>query len=160
MAVYFSFHYKRDSWRVQQVLRMGALEGQPLLSGQAWEQVKRQGRATIEKWIADQMLYKTAVVVLVGAETASRPWVQYEIAKAWDDKRPLVGVRINGLADSNGYTDPAGDNPFEKVTLKNGGTTASYVPLFTPSGSTSQQVHASIAANLTLNRPGFGGGSA
>jgi hypothetical protein len=26
MAVFFSFHYERDAWRVQQILNMGALE--------------------------------------------------------------------------------------------------------------------------------------
>ncbi|WP_353939677.1 TIR domain-containing protein [Micromonospora sp. b486] len=29
------------------------------------------------------MAYKKAVIVLVGQETASRPWVIYEIEKAW-----------------------------------------------------------------------------
>jgi len=38
------------------------------------------------------MAYKSAIVVLVGAETASRRWVQYEIAHAWDNYKPLVGV--------------------------------------------------------------------
>ena len=56
-------------------------------------------------------------MVLVGAQTASRPWVLYEIGKAWDDKRPLVGVRIHGLEGSNGKTDTLGTNPFSLVKL-------------------------------------------
>lgn len=27
MAVFYSFHYDRDHWRVQQIMNMGALEG-------------------------------------------------------------------------------------------------------------------------------------
>ena len=27
MAVFYSFHYSRDAWRVQRVVNMGALEG-------------------------------------------------------------------------------------------------------------------------------------
>jgi hypothetical protein len=46
-----------------------------------WEEVKRKGSASIEKWIDDQMHGKTCVVVLVGAETANRPWVIHEISK-------------------------------------------------------------------------------
>lgn len=148
VAVFYSFHYGRDAWRVQEILNMGMLEGQTTLNHQDWEAVKKKGEQAIKDWIAAQMLYKTAVVVLIGAETASRPWVLYEIAKAWDDKRGLVGVRINGLADSKGNTDHAGANPFEKVTLKGGGTTASYVPVYTPSGATSQLVYADIKKNL------------
>lgn len=148
MAVFHSFHFDRDSARVQQILNMGALDGQTILNAQDWESVKRQGTAAIEKWIADQMAYKTAVVVLVGAETASRPWVIHEIKKAWDDKRPLLGIRINRLAPLNLTADPEGANPFSKVSLVSGKKLDAYIPLFTPSGVTSKEVYGSIQANI------------
>ncbi|WP_094765096.1 TIR domain-containing protein [Luteococcus japonicus] len=148
-AVFYSFHYNRDAWRVQQVRNMGVLDGQPLLNAQEWEQVRRQGDTAIQQWIKDQMAYKSAVVVLIGAETASRPWVRHEIAHAWDNRKPLVGVRIHGLADRNGYTDPYGENPFSKVALKGGGTVGDYVPVYNPTGWDSRSVYASICANLT-----------
>jgi hypothetical protein len=148
-AVFYSFHYERDAWRIQQVINMGALEGQPILNAQEWEEIKRRGSAAIEKWIDEQMAYKSAVVVLVGAETAERPWVKYEIEFAWERKKPLVGIRINGLADVSGKTDPVGANPFAEVVLPGGGTAGDYVPLHMPSGSDSQAVYASIKQNLT-----------
>lgn len=148
-SVFYSFHYDRDSWRVQQIIQMGALEGQTILSAQRWEEVKRQGDATIKRWIADQMAYKSAVVVLIGAETASRPWVRHEIVHAWHNHKPLVGIRIHGLAGRNGYPDSAGANPFTQVTLKDGGTVGDYVPLYTPSSYYSQMVYADIKTNLT-----------
>lgn len=147
-SVFYSFHYDRDSWRVQQIIQMGVLEGQPVLNAQDWEAVKRQGNDAIEKWISEQMAYKKAVVVLIGAETASRPWVQYEITKAWNEKKPLVGINIHGLSDSKGNTDSAGANPFANLALQGGGTAANYVSVHTPKGSTSKDVHADIAANL------------
>jgi hypothetical protein len=127
---------------------MGALEGQPVLNAQEWESVKRRGRTAIVNWIAENMKYKTAVVVLIGSQTASREWVRYEIAKAWDDKRRLVGVRIHGLADRNGRTDTEGANPFSQVSLRGGGTVGDYVPVYNPSGWSSKDVYASIKANL------------
>lgn len=149
MAVYYSFHYARDAWRVQQIVNMGAIEGQPILNAQDWESIKRRGDQAIRDWIEEQMKYKSAVVVLVGAETSTRRWVKYEITKAWNDKRPLVGIRVNGLADSNGKVDPLGGNPFAAVTFDSGtGSLADYVPLFAPSGVTSSQVYASIKDNL------------
>jgi len=147
-SVFFSFHYDRDAWRVQQILNMGALEGQTILNSQEWEEVKKKGDAAIKQWISDQMAYKKAVVVLVGAKTSTRPWVLHEIGKAWDDKRPLVGIRVHGLADSTGKTDSAGVDPFALVKLQNGKTVADYVTLHAPSGMTSQQVHKSISDNL------------
>lgn len=149
MAVFYSFHYQRDAARVQQIMNMGQLEGQRILNSQEWEEVKGRGKAAIEEWIEGQMKYKTAVVVLVGAETASRPWVDYEIRKAWRDKRPLVGIRINGLAPLDLSADPAGVDPFANIPLTGGGTIADYVKLHTPIGSSSKEVYASISANLT-----------
>ena len=94
------------------------------------------------------MKYKSAVVVLIGAETAERPRVCYEIGYALDNYKPLVGIHINGLADRNGRTDPQGSNPFQRVTLEGGGTVADHVQLFTPTGSTCQERHANIRANI------------
>ncbi len=148
-SVFFSFHYDRDAWRVQQIINIGALEEQTILTAQKWEEVKRKGDAAIEKWIAEQMSYKRAVVVLVGNQTANRPWVRHEIAYAWDNRKPLVGIRIHGLQDRNRKTDRAGENPFLKVKLKGGGSVGDYVPLHTPSGTSSQAVFATITKNLT-----------
>jgi len=148
-SVFHSFHYDRDYWRVQQVLRIGALDGQTILNSQDWEKVKLQGDAAIQKWIADQMAYKKAVVVLVGAQTASRKWVKHEIVKAWNDKKPLVGIRIHGLQNSEQKTDSAGPNPFESIKFDTGGSLADYIPLYDPSGATSKDVFASITANIS-----------
>ncbi|WP_406237536.1 TIR domain-containing protein [Nocardia sp. NBC_01009] len=123
-TVFYSFHYQRDVHRVQLVRNIGALEGQPLLGAQKWEEVKAKGNAAIEAWIDEQMKYKKAVIVLIGQETASRPWVQYEIKRAWDLKRPLLGVHIYGLS-SMGSVDRKGADPFLKAGI-------SGVPVFDP----------------------------
>lgn len=147
-STYVSFHYKRDNWRVQQVLNMGAIEGQPIVTAQEWEQVKRRGRAAIEGWIDKQMEGKSALVVLVGAETALRPWVRHEIVKAWNARIPIVGIRIHGLANRDGYTDPSGSDPFASIKLNNGRTIADYVALHAPSGRDSKAVYRSISENI------------
>ncbi|CAN5176719.1 TIR domain-containing protein [soil metagenome] len=148
-SVFFSFHYDRDAWRVQQVANMGSLEGQPILNSQDWEKIKRQGDAGIKRWIAGQMAYRSAVVVLIGNQTAGRPWVRYEIIEAWNDRKPLLGVRIHGLADRNGHSDGAGADPFASIKLEGGSTLADYIPVYTPSGSNSQTIYSSIKTNLS-----------
>ena len=72
------------------------------------------------------MTSKDTVVVLVGSETAGRPWVEYEIDKAVELGIPLLGVCIHGLSDF-GKTDSAGKDPF--VTVRANGLN---VPLFDP----------------------------
>jgi hypothetical protein len=127
-TVFYSFHYERDVSRVQLVRNINALEGQPLLNAQDWEAVRRRGQQAIVDWIDEQMRYKRAVVVLVGQETASRPWVIYEIEKAWTAKKPLVGIRIHGLS-SFGSPDRPGTNPFDKAAGVNG------IPVFDPTST-------------------------
>lgn len=126
---------------------MGALDSQPVLKPQEWEEAKRKAGG-IQNWIDEQMKYKTALVVLIGADTASRPWVKYEIEKAWNDKKRLVGVRIHGLADAYGNTGSKGANPFANVSLTDGKKASDYVPVHDPSGADSKAVYASIKDNL------------
>jgi hypothetical protein len=148
-SIFASFYYDDDSRRVQQVLQMGAITGDSLVTAQDWESVKRKTPEAIRKWIHDQMLRKSAIVVLVGTRTATRPWVDYEIRKAWTDQRPLVGIRIHGLKDPlTERTSSAGANPFANVALGNGYNLASYVPLHNPVGYDSKTVYRSIATNL------------
>ena len=147
--VFFSFHFDNDFWRTQQVRNMNALEGQSLCTANAWEEVKRKGDASIEKWIEDNMNGKSCVVVLVGAETASRPWVLYEISKGWNDGKGVVAIRIDRLLDSSGRPAVAGANPLQKVTFKNSTRTlADVAKLQTPSGADSKAIYASIASNI------------
>ncbi|MBJ9592220.1 TIR domain-containing protein [Burkholderia seminalis] len=147
--VFFSFHFDNDYWRTQQIRNMGALEGQSLCTPNAWEEVKRKGNAAIEKWIADNMDGKSCVVVLVGSQTANRPWVQHEIVKAWNDKRGVLGIRVDRLLDRNSQTSAAGANPFDAITFRNSSRKlSSVVPLITPKGNDSKAVYASISNGI------------
>ena len=79
--IFYSFHYANDVMRVQQIRNIGMLEDNSPVSPNEWEKIKRSGDREIEKWIDDNMKYRSCVVVLIGTETASRTWVQYEIKK-------------------------------------------------------------------------------
>lgn len=147
-STFTSFHFDRDYWRVQMVRNMGAIEGNQIISPQAWETVKGKGKTAIEEWIDEEMKGKSAVIVLVGKETASRDWVNYEIRKAWNDKRPLVGVRINGLKNKDGFTDTQGPDPLASIKTADGTALSSYVTLHTPHGSDSRAVYQNIDDNL------------
>lgn len=147
-SVFFSFHFDADFWRTQQVRNIGSIKQQNIVEPQAWEKVKQSGDQAIRDWIATQMKGKDAVVVLTGTQTANRRWVRHEIAYAWDNYIPLIGIRIHGLKDASGSTSSPGDNPFERVGLKGGGTVAGKVTLHHPTGRTSRDVYASIESNI------------
>ena len=147
--VFFSFHFANDFWRTQQIRNMRDLEGQTLCTPNDWEEVKRKGSESIERWIDDQLHGKSCLIVLVGSETANRHWVVREVSKAWNGGRGVLAIRIHRLLDADRRDSAAGDNPLSKVTFT--GTTrtlAEVAPIKNPSGTDSRAVYANIASNI------------
>jgi len=116
--IFYSFHFDNDVMRVQQIRNIGALEDNKPISANNWEEIKKKGDGAIEKWIKENMAYRSCVVVLVGEKTAARPWVKYEIRKAWIDGKGLLGIYIHNLKDPNTGTCSKGINPFDQFTFK------------------------------------------
>jgi len=115
--VFYSFHFDNDVRRVQQIRNMGVIEGDTPVSANEWEQLKKRSGG-VEKWIDDNMAYRSCVIVLVGEDTAMRPWVKYEIKKAWTDGRGLFGIYIHNLKDPQTGTCTQGTNPFSQFVFK------------------------------------------
>ena len=145
--VFFSFHYKPDNWRASQVRNIGKVEGNSPASDNDWETVTKGGDAAIRKWIDDQMHGRSCAVVLVGSKTAGRKWINYEIRKAWDSGKGLVGIYINKLKDAAGDTATKGANPFSSYTV-DGVPMTQLVNCYTPSGATSTATYNSISDNI------------
>ena len=100
--VFFSFHYSRDSWRAAQVKNMGLVDSSSTWSANDWEEVRYKSEAKIKEWIDSQMKMRSCVVVLVGQETSSRKWVKYEIERAYELGKGIVGVYIHKLKNAAG----------------------------------------------------------
>ncbi len=121
--VFYSFHYERDSQRAAQVRNSHAIADQDeygVIDSVEWEKIERAGKEAIQRWINDQLKYTSVTVVLIGAETAQREWVQYEILRSWERGNGLVGVLIHNVKNLDGKTDSAGADPFAAVTLPDG----------------------------------------
>ena len=147
--VFFSFHYDADKWRAAQVRNIGAFEGNVPCADNDWEAIKRRGDAAIQRWIASQLAGRSCAVVLVGAGTASRKWVIYEIREAWELGLGLVGIRIHNLKDEEGNHSAIGANPFDDFTLEDGTKRlSSVVKLYDPPGWASTDVYAHIKENI------------
>jgi len=144
---FYSFHYKPDNWRASQVRNMGVVEGNKPASDNDWETVKKGGDAAIQKWIDHQLNGKSVAIVLIGEKTAGRKWIKYEIKKAWNDKKGLLGIYIHNLKDGNGDQSNKGSNPFEAYTV-DGTSMAKIVKAYDPPYSTSTYVYDHIKENL------------
>jgi hypothetical protein len=147
--VFFSFHYDPDCWRASQIRNIGALEGNSPVSDNKWEEIKKGGDAAIEKWIGAELSGKSCAIVLIGANTAGRKWINHEIEKAWNDGKGVLGIYIHNLKNREGYQSQKGANPFETFTMKRDKSKLSnLVSAYDPPYASSKDVYNYIVNNI------------
>ena len=148
-SVFFSFHFANDFWRTQQVRNIGVIARNAVATPNKWEEVKRKGKTAIRGWIDENMKGKSCLVVLIGSKTANRPWIDYEIEKAWNDGKGIVGIRVHNLKDVNGRQSTAGNNPFSGFTLCEGKRKLSgVIKVKAPNSTTGTGTYKIIADNI------------
>lgn len=100
--VFFSFHYENDINRSMTVRNSWVTQGKEaagFIDKAEFEQIERQGKKAVENWIDRQMEGTSVTVVLIGAETLDRPFVQYEICKSLQRGNALIGIHIHDIKD-------------------------------------------------------------
>ena len=145
--VFFSFHYQPDNWRASQVRNMGVVEGNVPVRDNDWEVIAKGGDAAIRKWINSQMHGRSCIVVLIGNRTAERKWIRYEIEKAWNDGKGLVGIYIHHLKNRASRQALKGKNPFDYFAI-NGRKLSSVVKAYDPPYKRSRNVYRHIDENI------------
>lgn len=113
--VFFSFHYQKDIWRVNQIRSIPNITGCAAAGFQdasLWEEAKKKGDDEIKKLI-DKGLENTSVtVVCIGERTAGRKFINYEIEQSIKRGNGIVGIQIHHLKDKDNKIDNAGEIPY------------------------------------------------
>src|SRR5689334_8754266 len=118
--VFFSFHYGRDLWRVNVVRNSGAIEGVSAAgfhNAALWEEATKSGDEAVKRLIDIGLEGTSVTVVLIGAQTANRTYVNYEIEQSVARGNGILGIRIANIKDQNGNIDEAGPVPAVLVDL-------------------------------------------
>jgi len=111
---FFSFHYEKDVWRAGVVRNSDVTKNDvdaEWIDGSIWEEAKKQGDAAVRSLIDGALVGTSVTVVLIGSETASRKWVQYEIEQSVGRGNGLLGIYIHNIKDKDGLTATRGENP-------------------------------------------------
>jgi hypothetical protein len=112
--VFFSFNHDDDIWRANQVRNSNVVAG-PHLAGffdhSEYVEADKKGKDAIQRMILKHLKDTTVTVVLIGTETANRPWVKYEIEQSIARKNGLLGIYIHHLKDSNQRPSSRGAKP-------------------------------------------------
>lgn len=125
--VFFSFHYQRDIWRVNQIRNLGQIVGTAAVGfhdASLWEEAKRQGDSAIKKMIDNALTNTSVTVVCIGAASAGRRYIDYEISQSIARGNGLVGIQIHELKNQAGLSDTAGATP--SLLLKAGAPVYKY----------------------------------
>lgn len=145
--VFYSFYYDEDNWRASKVRNIGAIEGNQPAKDNDWETVKKGGDPAIEKWIKGQMEGRTCSIVLIGANTAGRKWINYEIVESWKRGMGLLGIYIHKITDRFENQSSQGANPFSGFNI-NGKPFDGIVKAYNPPHYSSKDTYNYIAENL------------
>lgn len=119
---FFSFRYKKDNWRAGIVRNSWVTQDRTaagFFDSAEWEAVKKKSDAAIGTWINEQLKGTSVTIVLIGADTAGKKWIKYEIQSSHDRGNGMLGIFVHNIKDSQGATTARGRSPFDDHIFKN-----------------------------------------
>jgi len=130
--VFFSFHYERDGQRASVVRNSWVTKGETAgyIDAANWEEVKGKGEAAVKRWIEDELSGTSVTVVLIGTETSSREWVQYEIRRSHARGNGMLGIYIHNIRDFQLKTDTPGNDLFGEIGRDSSGNSVYFWSLY------------------------------
>ena len=112
--MFFSFHYDDDVWRANQVQNANVVAGADMagfFDHSEYAEAKKKGSEGISRMILNNLRNTSVTVVLIGNQTANRPWVRYEIERSIAQNNGLLGIYIHQLKNHQGITSWRGSIP-------------------------------------------------
>lgn len=102
-SVFYSFCYSDDINRTMVVRNRWVTQGNQIISGiidkAEFEKLKRTGDTAVHNWIDKQLEGTSVTVVLLGTNTLTRPFVQYEICESIKRGNAVIGVYVHNIKD-------------------------------------------------------------
>jgi len=94
--VFFSFHYA-DIMNANIVRNSGQFKPTSetgFYDKSLWEEAKTKGKAALQRLIDNGLNNTSVTCFLIGAQTYSRPWCQYELQKSIEDGKGILGILL------------------------------------------------------------------
>ncbi len=117
--VCFSFDYQRDLWRVKKIINLpniNSCAAAGFMDDELWEETEMKGVEAVKKLIDDGLENTSVTVLCIGARTAKRKLIEYEIEQSMRRGNGIVGIQIHQLKDTLGNVDSAGNIPYKFKT--------------------------------------------
>ena len=92
---------------------------------------------------------RTCTVILAGANTANRKWINHEIAESWNKGKGVVVIHIHNITDVNGTQASKGVNPLYYIIQESTSKRLSSIAkAYAPPRTTSKGVYSYISDNI------------
>jgi len=119
---FFSFHFQPDNQRAEVVQQSWVTKGDRqsagFFDGSAFETKKRTSEDALKDFLTEQLKGTSVTCVLVGSQTAFRPWVRYELVRSFHRGNGLLAVRVHSIRDWNSQPAAEGLNPFDNLAYR------------------------------------------
>lgn len=102
----------KQSWLTKQ-----DREAAGFFDSSAFESKKRPDDV-LRQFLTEQLKGTSVTCVLVGTETAIRPWVRYELVRSFHRGNGLLAVRVHNIRDWNKQPSAEGLNPFTQLAYR------------------------------------------
>ncbi|MFN4229649.1 TIR domain-containing protein [Parvibaculum sp.] len=117
---FFSFHYIPDVWRAWNVRNSWVVKpseqaDRGFFDGSVFESKKRTSDDALKAFLREGLENTTVTCVLAGAETWTRRWVRYEIARSVVRGNGLLTVDVHGIGDREGRVSAKGTDPLSAL---------------------------------------------
>jgi hypothetical protein len=112
--VFFSFHYQRDIFRVNQIRNLPEIIDEAAAGfrdSSLWEEARRKSDDAVKSLIDKGLAGTSVTVVCIGNRTAGRKFINYESQQSIDRGNGIFGVQIHQLQNGAKETDSAGEIP-------------------------------------------------
>ena len=112
--VFFSFHYAKDIFRVNQIRNIPEIVEEAAAGFRdksLWEESKTKGDAVIKNLIDNALLGTSVSVICIGSETAGRKYIDYEIKQSIARGNGILGLKIHHLRDPREGASAEGATP-------------------------------------------------
>jgi MTH538 TIR-like domain (DUF1863) len=111
---YLAFHFENDLWRVNQIraeLEAPRSSQAGFLDEAEYGAALHQDKDTIRRLIRERVAGTSVTLVLIGSETASRPFVHLQIEASIANKNGFLGIHVHAIDDESGEPSASGPPP-------------------------------------------------
>lgn len=119
---FFSFHYQYDVSRAHVVRNSWVTkedrEDAGFFDASVFESKERESEEALKQFLNEGLKGSTVTCVLIGNQTAFRPWVRYELVRSFQRGNGVFGIRVNNIKNLQGQLGSAGENPFESLAYR------------------------------------------